>query len=177
MLYHILSNHSLAWENSQLFCDGTTGKFSSTQKHHPDLGSDISSGWNFCPHSWDVILQGTSGEITKCWVFSSGWLYIHKYQKRLYYCLLILSSYAVKPSLDIAIWKYRYTNLTDVCCSTRAINFLRVACRHCLFSNFADEQRGQNLSSLFISKTTFNVVEIQLKIIIIEAKSKQNKEN
>ena len=72
----------------------------------------------------------------------------------------------MKPSLDIAIWKYRYTNLTDVCCSTRAINFLCVACRHCLFSNFADEQRGQN-----------NVVEIQLKIIIIEAKSKQNKEN
>ena len=43
------------------------GKFASTnQKHYPDLGSDVSSVWNFCARSF----RGeTSGGVTKCRLF------------------------------------------------------------------------------------------------------------
>ena len=43
------------------------------QKHYPDLGSDVSSEWNFCQSSSDVISQGNQqwrGEISA--VFSVG---------------------------------------------------------------------------------------------------------
>ena len=43
-------------------------------------------------------------------VFAVRVIIFNTYQKRLCCCLLILFSYAVKPSLDIAIWKCRYTN-------------------------------------------------------------------
>ena len=38
------------------------GKFAPTnQKHHPDLGSDVSSVWNFCTCFLDLISQGNQG--------------------------------------------------------------------------------------------------------------------
>ena len=39
-----------ARENSQLFIA------SNNEKHHPDLGSEGSSGWNFCVCSPNIIL-------------------------------------------------------------------------------------------------------------------------
>ena len=32
----------------------------------PELGSDMSSVWNFCTHSSNIILWGSSGGILKC---------------------------------------------------------------------------------------------------------------
>ena len=99
-------------------------------------------------------------------VFFLRLIILYTYQKRWCYCLLILFSYAVKPSLDIAIWKCRYTNLTNVLCGTTF--YTVVARRHCLFSNFADKLRRQILFK-------FNK---NWKYIFIEAKkSKQSKEN
>ena len=43
--------------------------------HYPDLGSDVSSVWNFCIRYSDVIWRKTGGGIAKCWLFSQANLY------------------------------------------------------------------------------------------------------
>ena len=49
------------------------GKFDSpNQKPYPDLGSDMSSVWNFCAHFSDVISQGNRGGFAKCQLFSQA---------------------------------------------------------------------------------------------------------
>ena len=40
------------------------------QKHYPDLVSDVSSEWNFCARSSDVISQGNSSVVAKYRLFS-----------------------------------------------------------------------------------------------------------
>ena len=40
------------------------------QKHYPDLGSNVSSEWNFCARSSDVNLRETSSVVTKYRLFS-----------------------------------------------------------------------------------------------------------
>ena len=40
------------------------------QKHYPDLDSDVSSEWNFCARSSDVISQGNSSVVAKYRLFS-----------------------------------------------------------------------------------------------------------
>ena len=42
------------------------------QKHYPDLGSDVSSVWNFCARFSDVIWRETSGSVAKCRLFSQA---------------------------------------------------------------------------------------------------------
>ena len=45
-------------------------KFSTNQKHYPDLGTDGSSVWTFYAHSSASLCGETSGGIIKCWLFS-----------------------------------------------------------------------------------------------------------
>ena len=42
------------------------------QKRFPVLGSEASSVWNFCARFSGIIAQGTSGSISKCWLFSQA---------------------------------------------------------------------------------------------------------
>ena len=42
------------------------------RKHHPDLGSDASSVWNFCARFSDVFGRETSGSMPKCRLFSQA---------------------------------------------------------------------------------------------------------
>ena len=99
-------------------------------------------------------------------VFAVRVIIFNTYQKRLCCCLLILFSYAVKPSLDIAIWKCRYTNFYLMYTGINFLHWYRCCMQTCLFSNFADELRRQIL------------FKSNWKYIIIEGKkSKQNKEN
>ena len=42
------------------------------QKHYPDLGSDVSSVWNFCACFSATFGEKTSGSVTKCMLFSQA---------------------------------------------------------------------------------------------------------
>ena len=46
------------------------------ESNFPDLGSDVSSVWNFCVRFWDVHLQEISGSVTKCWLFSQAKIFV-----------------------------------------------------------------------------------------------------
>ena len=60
------------------FPTGTT-----SQQHHPDLGSEASSVLNFCARYSDFIRRETSGDVTKCRLFS--WATYFQEPLHLYY--------------------------------------------------------------------------------------------
>ena len=67
MTCHYLELGSASDWLKQISHSGTT-----SQKHHPDPGSGASSVLNFCAHYSDFIRRETSGDITKCRLFSQG---------------------------------------------------------------------------------------------------------
>ena len=76
-----LAGPDVAWEITADFSRGhdrilrevVVWKFASTsQKHHPDLGSDTSSVWNFCARSSDAILRESQLSRRECRLFSQA---------------------------------------------------------------------------------------------------------
>ena len=62
------------WNNTQIWLVLLTGwsRFSTNQKHYADLGSNMSSVWNFFAPSSDVISWGSSCGTMISWLFSQA---------------------------------------------------------------------------------------------------------